>query len=310
MEPIGFIGLGIMGGHFALNLRKAGIELMVHDLDRSRADAAVAAGGKWAGSIEALARSCSLVLLSLPGPPEVTTVAGDPKSGLIAHLRPGSVCFDLSTNSPTVARQLAAEFAARDLQFLDAPVSGGPAGAASGKLAIWVGGSKPAFDQHRHVLDVLGDQVRYIGAIGAGSVAKLVHNSAGYAVQCALAEVFTMGIKAGVPPLALFEAVRHGVRGRQRTFDSLAEHFLIDDYDPPAFALRLAHKDVALAAEVGRDVEVPMRFVDLTRAELAEAINRGWGDRDSRSAMLLQLERAGLEIKENKEAVERILTEE
>src|SRR5205807_139757 len=85
---------------------------------------------------------------------------------------------------------------------------------------------------------------------GAGSVAKLVHNCAGYAIQTCLAEVFTMGVKAGVEPLALWEAVRQGAGGRRRTFDALGDHFLTDSYDPPDFALRLAHKDVTLAAAV------------------------------------------------------------
>ncbi|MDX1484756.1 MAG: NAD-binding protein, partial [Alphaproteobacteria bacterium] len=187
-------------------------------------------------------------------------------------------------------------FAAKGLHLLDAPVSGGPKGAVSGRLAIWVGGDREVFDRHRGVLDALGDQVRYIGAVGAGSVAKLVHNSAGYAVQCALAEVFTLGVKAGVDPLTLWAAVRQGARGRQRTFDSLADHFLINHYDPADFALKLAHKDVALAADLGRDVEVPLRFIELARAELAEALNRGWGERDSRVAMVLQQERAGVSI--------------
>ena len=191
----------------------------------------------------------------------------------------------------------------------DAPDKSGSIvkGAISGKLAIWVGGDREVFDEHRGVLDALGDQVRYIGPIGAGSIAKLVHNSAGYAIQTALAEVFSAGVKAGVEPLALWEAVRQGARGRQRTFDSLGEHFLINSYDPPGFALRLALKDVSLAAEMGRDAGVPMRLVELTRTEMAEALNRGWGERDSRAAMLLQLERAGIEIDVDPDRIAAVL---
>src|SRR6185436_16002736 len=122
-------------------------------------------------------------------------------------------------------------------------------------------------------------------------VAKLVHNSAGYAIQCALAEVFSMGVKAGVEPLALFEAVRQGARGRVRTFDSLADQFLVNSYEPPSFTLRLAHKDMSLASQLGHEVGVPMRMINLALQELTEARARGWDQRDSRSAMLLQLER-------------------
>src|SRR5216683_1066420 len=93
--------------------------------------------------------------------------------------------------------------------------------------------------------DVIGDQVIHVGPIGSGSVAKLVHNCAGYMIQCALAEAFTLGVKAGVEPLALWQAVRQGAVGRSRTFDRLPDHFLSGKFDPPDFALRLAHKDVS-----------------------------------------------------------------
>ena len=162
------------------------------------------------------------------------------------------------------------------MHLLDAPVSGGPEGARSGRLAIWVGGDREVFDKHKPVLDAIGDQARYIGDIGAGSVAKLVHNCAGYAMQAALAEVFTMGVKGGVEPLMLWEAMRSGAQGRSRTFDRLGDQFLINKYEPPAFALKLAHKDMTLATQLGRELGVPMRLANMAMAEMTEALNRGW----------------------------------
>src|SRR5687768_1162094 len=142
--------------------------------------------------------------------------------------------------------------------MLDAPVSGGPRGAESRELALWVGGDEAVFRKYKPVLDAIGDQAYYVGPIGAGSVAKLVHNCAGYVIQTALAEVFTMGVKAGVDPLALFKAVRQGAGGRSRTFDRLIDQFLPGRFEPAAFALRLAHKDVSLATALGREHKVPM----------------------------------------------------
>ena len=307
MSRIGFIGLGTMGASFASNLIKAGFEVTVNDLHRQVAEPHLAAGAKWADTPRELAAVSDVILTSLPGPREIEAVALDETDGLIAGMRPGTVFFDLSTNSPTSVRHIGATLAAKGLHHLDAPVSGGPKGAASGKLAIWVGGDKGVFEANRGVLDALGDQVRYIGLIGAGAVAKLVHNAAGYAIQTALAEVFSVGVKAGVEPLALFEAVRQGARGRQRTFDSLGDHYLINQYDPPDFALRLAHKDVSLAAQMGRDVGVPMRLIDQTVAEMTEALGRGWEGRDSRVSMLLQQERAGLDFAVDPKDVQAVI---
>lgn len=304
---IGFIGLGTMGASMASNLQRAGYTLIVHDLREEIAGPHLDAGARWADSPRALAEQCDVMFTSLPGPPEVEAVALDGEHALIAGARPGSVLFDLSTNAPSLIRHMHAEFSRRDVHVLDAPVSGGPRGAASGRLAIWVGGDESVFDAHRAPLDAIGDQVRYIGPIGAGAIAKLVHNGTGYAIQCAIAELFSAGVKAGVPPLALWDAIRQGARGRVRTYDSLADHFLINHYDPPDFALELAHKDIALACELGRDMDVPMRLTNLAQQEMREALNRGWGGRDSRSFLLLQLERAGLTIEESREDVQAVI---
>ncbi len=292
---VGFIGLGTMGAHMARNLQKAGTKLVVHDTRKAAAEPHLAAGAVWADSPRKVAEASEVVFTSLPGPPEVEAVALG-ADGLAAGLRKGSAYFDLSTNSPTVVRRIHAAFAERGLHMLDAPVSGGPRGAESGKLALWVGGERAVFDRHKPLLDAMGDRARYVGLIGAGSVAKLVHNCAGYALQTVLAEVFTMGVKGGVEPLALFEAVRQGAQGRRRTFDGVIDQFLPNVYDPPSFALKLAHKDVTLATALGRELGVPMRLCNMALEEMTEAMNRGWAHRDSRVAMLLQEERAGVSI--------------
>ena len=290
---VGFIGLGTMGGFMALNAQKGKHELIVNDLRRDAAAPHIKGGAVWADNARAVAEKSEVILTSLPGPREVEAVADD----LLAGMRPGAAWFDLSTNSPTVVRKISARFAAKGFAMLDAPVSGGPAGAKSGKLALLIGGDKQVFDKFKPVLDSIGDQIIYIGPIGAGTVAKLVHNCAGYAIQTALAEVFTMGVKAGVEPLALWSAVRQCSLGRQRTFDRLGKQFLRGEFDPPDFALKLALKDVTLATDLGREVGVPMRIAELTRAEMTEASSRGWDARDSRVPMLLQEERAGVTIK-------------
>ena len=290
---VGFIGLGMMGKGMAANLQKAGHQLIVHDIRRAAAEPYLANGATWADSPKALGEQAEVVLTSLPVPADVEAVALGP-NGLIEGMKPDTAFFDMSTNSVAVVRKINAAFAEKNIYMLDSPVSGGPSGAASGKMAIWVGGDQQQFNRYAGVLGAMGDQAAYIGPSGAGTIAKLVHNCTSAVMNVALAEVFTMGIKAGVPPLDLWEAVRQGATGRPRTFDRLGK-FLAGQYDPADFALRLLHKDVSLAVGLGKEVGVPMRLANLALEELTEAMTRGWGTRDSRVGMLLQVERSGIE---------------
>ena len=303
---LGFIGLGTMGASLASNLQKAGHTLIVHDVRRAAADPHVTAGATWAATPREVAAGADVIFTSLPGPPEVEAVALG-KDGLLDGIKPGAAYFDLSTNSRNTVRKIHAAFSEKGAEMLDAPVSGGPRGAKTGKLAIWVGGDKATYERCEAILRAMGDQPRYVGPIGQATVAKLVHNCAGYAIGTALAEVFTMGVKAGVDPLTLFEAVRQGALGRRRTFDGLIDQFLPGVYDPPAFMLRHAHKDVSLAVALGKEVAVPMRLCNLTLEEMTEALNRGWAERDSRAALLLQQERAGLTIAVDKEQLQDVV---
>lgn len=306
---VGFIGLGTMGGSMAYNTLQGGFELVVHDLRRETATPHLEAGAVWADTPRQVAETSEVVFTSLPGPTEIEAVALG-EDGILQGMTEGKVYFDLSTNSPAMIRKIHGIFAAKGMQVLDAPVSGGPRGARTRNLAIWVGGDEEVYRHYKPVLDAIGDKAYYVGPIGCGSIAKLVHNCAGYIIQCALAEVFTMGVKAGVEPLALWQAVRRGAQGRRGTFEGLAEHLLPGNFDPPDFALRLARKDVDLAVAVGREYEVPMRLANLALQELTEAMNRGWGNRDSRVAMLLQEERSGVEVRVPEDILREALEQE
>jgi 3-hydroxyisobutyrate dehydrogenase len=300
---VGFIGLGRMGTGMALNLRRADYDLIVFDARHESAQPLLAAGAMLATSVADLAKSVDVVFTSLPGPVEMKAVA----QVLAESMRSGSVWFDLTTNSPAVVREVCASFAEKNIAVLDAPVSGGPSGAASGKLAIYVGGDRDVFDQHRKLLDAIGDEVMYVGVIGAGNSAKLVHNAASFALRLMLAEVFTLGVKAGVEPAALWHAMRQGGQGRSRTFDRIADKYLVDNYEPASFTVRLAHKDLGLSLELAKQLGVPMAYIQATYNEFDEALQRGWGERDSRTPMAMQNERAGVVIKMTPEEVKETL---
>lgn len=306
---VGFIGLGTMGSRMAPHLLAAGHDLIVHDLDPAAADPLLRSGATWAATPRQLARTADVIVTSLPTPAAVESVLLGEES-VLTGARPGTVVFDTSTNAHDAVLRIAAALEGAGCHFLDAPVSGGPSGAAAGKLAVWAGGDEALVERHRSLLETFADQVRHIGPTGHATVAKLVHNAAGYMIQTALAEAFTMGVRAGVDPLTLWSALRQGGQGRVRTFDRMARQFLPGRYDPPAFALELAHKDLTLATQLGRELDVPMRMAALAHAEMTEALQRGWGHRDSRVSMLLQQERSGVDIRVDPEALQAVLDDE
>ncbi len=222
---IGFIGLGMMGAGMASNLQKAGHDLVVHDLTRQAASKHLNAGAAWAESPRAVAEACDLVFTSLPTPADVQKV-GTGENGLIEGFRQGAAWFDLSTNAVDVVRSLHASFAEKGIDFLDAPVSGGPKGANSGRLAIWVGGDEAIYHKYHAALSAMGDQAVYIGPIGAGSIAKLVHNASSAAVNVVLSEVFTMASKPAWGPPRCFPPVPQGPSAGTGWLDGPPDHFL------------------------------------------------------------------------------------
>lgn len=290
---IGFIGLGTMGGGMAANVLRAGYELVAHDIRREAATPLLENGASWADTPAELAAECDVVLTSLPGPREVDAVALG-AGGVLEGMRAGGVYIDMSTSSPTLIRNIAERFADKGAAVLDAPVSGGPVGARTGRLAVMVGGDKDVYERVKPALDAIGDRVGYIGGVGSGSIAKLMHNCIGYGLQTIVAECLTLGVKAGVDAAPLFEAICNGSVGRGSTFaNTYPNTYLAGNFDPPSFALRLAHKDVGLALELAREYGVPMSVGSIAYQEMTAALNRGWADKDSRIAMLLQEERAG-----------------
>src|SRR5438270_12740079 len=152
---VGFIGLGMMGKGMAANLQKAGHELVVHDLSRAAVEPFLAKGAVWANSPKQVGEQTEVVFTSLPVPADVEQVALG-AHGLIEGMRPDAAFFDMSTNSVATVRKIHAAFAEKNLYMLDSPVSGGPSGAASSKMAIWAGGDEQQFNRHKSVLDAMG----------------------------------------------------------------------------------------------------------------------------------------------------------
>ena len=241
---VGYIGLGMMGGRMATNLQKAGYKLVVHDLHRQSASHHLQAGAEWAEHAARARREIATSSSPRCLNPPTSNASRSARMGSSKASKRAPPISNMSTNAQSVVKKISDAFAAKGAHMLDAPVSGGPQGAASRKMAIWVSGDKASFDKFKPVLDAMGDKPAYIGGHRQRHRRELVHNMSGYAITCALAETFTMGVKAGMDPVALWEAVRQGVGGRRLTFDGLLDQFLPGKYDPANFALKLATKDV------------------------------------------------------------------
>jgi 3-hydroxyisobutyrate dehydrogenase len=294
---IAFIGLGTMGGPMALNLQAAGHDLVVHDVAPDAGAALLEGGARWADSPADAARDAQLVLTSLPGPKEVEQVALG-EQGIGQGAPRDAIYADLSTSSPTLIRRIHALLGERGIHVLDAPVSGGPIGAQRGTLQIMVGGDEAIFERARPALLAIGDKVSHIGEIGAGAIAKLVHNTMSYSAGLAIAECLTLGVKAGVNPEKLLEAVRGGAYGQGYMLSyRVPEVVFKADYDNPRFALELARKDVGLATELARELNVPMAVASLAEQALMEGLARGWARKDSSATFMLQEERAGVKLR-------------
>ena len=299
MEKVGFIGLGNMGGGMAGNIQKAGYEMVIHDINEGATRPFLDAGAHLGHSPADVAGQCDVTFTSLPGPREVEAVAVG-LEGVLEGAKPGSVYIDLSTSRPTLIRELEPKFREKGIHVLDAPVSGGKSGAQSRNLAVMVGGDKEVFDRVKPLLDAFGDKVFYAGEIGAGSVAKLVHNMIGHGVRQAIAEGMTLGVKAGVDTEALWQCIRRGSLGRMNVLhEGFVRSVFKGEYEPAGFALNLARKDIGLATELAKEYDVPMPIANLAEQLAIQAMNRGWGHQDSTVIVKLQEEIADVELRAN-----------
>ncbi|HCG90939.1 MAG TPA: 3-hydroxyisobutyrate dehydrogenase [Dehalococcoidia bacterium] len=297
METVGFIGLGNMGSGMSQNIQKAGYPMVVYDVREEMTKPLLENGAALGSSPADVASRCNVVFTSLPGPKEVEMVSKN-QEGILEGIQAGTIYIDLSTSRPTLIRELEPIYRAKGAYVLDAPVSGGKTGAASGNLAVMVGGDKEIFEKVKPLLDSFGDKVAYCGEIGAGTIAKLVHNMIGHGVRQAIVEGLTLGVKAGVETEALWEAIRRGSLGRMRVLhEGLPRMAFTGNYEPASFALQLAHKDIALATELGREYNVPMPIANLAEQISVQCLNRGWATLDSSITTVLQEEAAGVELR-------------
>ncbi|WP_052863704.1 2-hydroxy-3-oxopropionate reductase [Streptomyces niger] len=282
MSTIGFIGLGIMGSPMAVNLAKAGHTVRGWNRSPGKAGALVEAGGTEAASIAEAVRDADVVITMVPASPQVEEVAyGD--DGILAHARDGALLIDMSSITPQTSIDLAARAKEHGVRVLDAPVSGGEAGAVEGVLSIMVGGEQADFEAARPVFEAMGKTIVHCGPHGAGQTVKAANQLIVAVNLQACAEAIGFLEKSGVDLPAALEVLNGGLAGSAVLTRKMA-NFLAGDYRP-GFKLALHHKDMGIVTDAARAVGATLP-VGATAAQLvSSAVARGDGELDH-SALL------------------------
>ncbi|MGW1377571.1 2-hydroxy-3-oxopropionate reductase [Streptomyces sp. NPDC002446] len=286
MATIAFIGLGIMGSPMAVNLAKAGHSVIGWNRSSGRADALVAAGGTEADTIAGAVRDADVVITMVPASAQVEAVAYGP-DGILANARAGTLLIDHSSITPQTSVDLAKAAADKGIRVLDAPVSGGEAGAVEGVLSIMVGGERADFDAARPVFDAVGATVVHCGPHGAGQTVKAANQLIVAVNLQALAEAVVFLEKSGVDLRAALEVLGGGLAGSTvlaRKKDSL----LARDFTP-GFKLELHHKDMGIVTDAARTVGAALPVGAVAAQLIASAVARGDGALDH-SALLRGVE--------------------
>jgi 2-hydroxy-3-oxopropionate reductase len=283
---LGLIGPGIMGRPMAENLLRAGYALHVHARRQEAAAPLLAAGATWAASPAALAAACDVSLVVVSATADVEEVVLGAR-GVIQGAAPGHVVVDMSSISPAVTRRMATQLAARGLAMLDAPVSGGEAGARDGSLSIMVGGDAVVFARLVPVFEVLGRNIVHVGDHGAGQVAKCANQIVVSLTIQGVAEALLLARRNGVDPARVRAALLGGFAA-SRILEVHGQRMLEGDYRP-GFKARLHHKDMGVVQENAIETGSPHPGTALVAAQIASLLEAGDGELDS-SALLKALE--------------------
>jgi len=280
---VGFIGLGAMGGPMALNLVKAGFALVVNDIDAAKTEPLKAKGAEVAASAQAVAAAVdrTIVIVETTEQAESVIIGAH---GIIRGAKPGHIVLCMATIDPFAARSIADRLAALGIAMLDAPVSGGTTGAEAATIAIMVGGDKKVFDDALPVLQSFSANVIHMGALGNGTVAKLVNNMLSFCNMAALSEGMMLGTGYGLDPDKLLHVISTS-SGNSNAIKNFTLRALKGHYSPPSFALDLAYKDLHLALELGDELGVPLQQGASTHNLQRLARGMGWGPDDSSSVL-------------------------
>ena len=272
---IGFIGLGLMGGNMVECLQKNGFELTVMDLNKDAVARFVANGATEATSAKELAEASDIVMLALTTSAVVEKLVYA-EDGILAGMKEGSVLIDFGTSIPASTRKIGADLAKKGVGMIDAPLGRTPAHAKDGLLNIMAAGDKATFDKAKPVLDVQGENVFYLGALGAGHTTKLINNFMGMTSVCAMSQAFAVADKAGVDRQQLYDIMSTGPSNSP--FMGFCKNYAVDGVSDLGFSIANANKDLGYFVKMVEDLNTMSQIAEGTSSNLQAAVDAGMGD--------------------------------
>jgi 3-hydroxyisobutyrate dehydrogenase len=288
-ESVGFIGLGIMGAPMVRNLLGAGFGVTVWNRTAAKSEDAAEHGASIGESPADVAAKSDVVISCVTASADVEAVllGGEGIAGAIDGVRAGSVVIDMSTISPAVTRAIGAQLAEKDVQLLDAPISGGEQGAVNGTLSIMVGGEAGALDRVRPILEAMGARITHCGPSGAGQTVKLCNQIAVCINNFAMAEALVFCEASGVDPATMLEAISAGAAGSWQ-ISNLGSKVVERDF-APGFKVGLQQKDLRLALEAADQLHLPLAGTSMVH-QLFAAVERESGPDVGTQALVNALE--------------------
>jgi len=294
MQKLGFIGLGAMGRPMALNLMKAGHAMTVYARRAQTLEPLVAAGARAAANPAEVARAADVVfsLVTASADSEAVALGAD---GIVEGARAGCIVIDMATISPLATRRIAQALEARGIEHIDAPVSGGPAGAQGATLAIMAGGKPQVYAQVKPLFECLGKTILHMGDHGAGQVTKACNQLALTVTAQAAAEALALARSCGLDPARVHEALMGGVAA-SRVLDLFGRRMVSRDFGT-GIDTRLYHKDLGIVLELAQEAGLPLPAGAVVKQQINALMGAGEGNADF-SALIRALERAAGQIKE------------
>lgn len=274
---IGFIGLGLMGGNMVENLQKKNFEPIVMDLSKDAVAAVVARGGSEATSAAELAAKCDIIMLCLTTSTIVEKVVYG-EDGILAGIKEGAVVIDFGTSIPTSTRKIGADLATKGAGMVDAALGRTPAHASDGLLNIMAAGDKETFDKVKPTLDLQGENIFYMGALGAGHTTKLINNFMGMTTVCAMSQAFAVAKSAGVDGQLLFDIMSTGPS--TSPFMKFCKNYAVDNVSDLGFSIANANKDLDYFLQMVEGLSTRSQIGEGTSANLQAAVGAGMGSRN------------------------------